>query len=81
MCVAALVYYNDFLKENLHHNGMERTSIILTETIPLDNFVTTNYPSYKTSATPEITGIPADVLLVANMEDMIVIISDLKSSL
>ena len=27
MCVAALVYYNDFLKEHLHRNIMARTSI------------------------------------------------------
>ena len=33
------------------------------------------------SVTPEMTGIPADVLLVAKMEDMKVVDSDLKSSL
>ena len=33
------------------------------------------------SATPEMTGIPSDVLLMAKMEDMKVIISDLKSPL
>ena len=60
---------------------MARTSIFLTETIPLANFVTTKYPWNKTSTTPEMTGIPADVLLMAKMEDMKVIISDLKSSL
>ena len=81
MCVAALVYYDDFLKEHIHRNSMARTSIFLTETIPLANFVTTNYPWNKTSATPEMTGIPADVLLIAKMEDMKIIISDLKSSL
>ena len=53
----------------------------MTETIPLANFVTTKYPWNKTSATPEITGIPADVLLMANMEDMKFISSDLKYSL
>ena len=42
------------------------------------NFVTTTYPWNKTGATPEMTGIPADVLLMAKMEDMEVIISDLK---
>ena len=52
MCVAALVYYDNFLKENLHCNSMSRTSIFLTETIPLANFVTTKYPWNKTSATP-----------------------------
>ena len=60
---------------------MERTSIFLTEKIPLANFVTTKYPLDNTSATPEITGIPADVILMAKIEDMKVIISDLKSSL
>ena len=60
---------------------MERTSIFLTETIPLANFVTIKYPWNKTSTTPEMTGIPADVLLMAKMEDMKVIISDLKSLL
>ena len=69
------------LKEHLQHNSMERTSIFLTETIPLANFVTTNYPWNKTSSTPEMTGIPSDVLLMAKMEDMKVIISGLKSLL
>ena len=41
--------------------------IFLTETIPIANFVTTNYPWNKTCATPEMTGIPADVLLMAKM--------------
>ena len=52
MCVAALVYYNDFLKEHLHLNSMTRTSIFLTEKIPLANFITTKYPYNKTSTTP-----------------------------
>ena len=60
---------------------MEITSIFLTETIPLANFVTKNYPWNKTIATTEMTGISADVLFMAKMEDMKVIISDLKSSL
>ena len=75
------MYYDDFLKEHLHRNSMTRTSIFLKETIPLANFLTTKYPWNKTSATPEMTGIPADVILMAKMEDMKVIISDLKSSL
>ena len=81
MCVASLVYYDDFLKEHLNRNSMARTSIFLTEKIPLAKLVTTEYPWDKTSATPEMTGIPADVLLMAKMEDMKVIISDFKSSL
>ena len=60
---------------------MARTSIFLTETIPLANFATKKYPWNKTSVTPEMTGIPADVLLMAKMEDMKVIIYDLKYSL
>ena len=70
MCVAALVQYNDFLKEHLHRNSMARISIFLTETIPLANFATTKYPWNKTRATPEMTGIPADMLLMAKMGDM-----------
>ena len=57
---------------------MARTSIFLTEIIPLANFVTTKYPWNKTSATPEMTDIPADVLFMAKMEEMKLIISDLK---
>ena len=81
ICVAALVYYNDLLKEHLHRNSMARTSIFLTEKIPLANFLTTKYPWNKTIATTEMTGIPSDVILMANMEDVKVIISDLISSL
>ena len=58
---------------------MARTSILFTETIKLANFVTAKYPRNKTSATPEMTGIPADVLLAAKTKDMKIIISDLKS--
>ena len=50
----------------------------MTETILLTNSVTTKYPWNKTSATPEMTGIPVDVRLMAKMEDMKVIIPDLK---
>ena len=81
MCVAALVYYNDLLKEHLHRNSMARTSIFLTEKIPLANFVTKKYPWNKTSATPEMTGTPADELLMAKTEDTKVKNSDLKYSL
>ena len=70
MFVGALVYYNDFLKEHIHRNSMARTSIFLIETIPLANFVTTTYPWNKTSATPEMTGISANVHLMAKIEDM-----------
>ena len=59
---------------------MSRTLIFLTETIPLANFETTKYPWNKTSPTQEMTGIPDELLLMAKMEDMIVIISDLKYS-
>ena len=78
MCVAALVYYNDLLKERLHRNSMAITSIFLKEKIPLANFVTEKYPWNKTITTQELTGIPAGVLFMAKMEDMKVIISDLK---
>ena len=81
MFIAALVYYDYLLKEHIHYNSMSRTSIFLTETIPLAKFVTTKYPWNKTSKTPEMNDIPADVLLMANMEYMKVIISDLKSLL
>ena len=80
MCVEALLYYKDLLKEHLHRNSMSRTLIFLTETIPLSNFETTKYPWNKTSKTQEMTGIPDDLPLMAKMEDMIVIISDLKYS-
>ena len=43
--------------------------------------MTTKYPWNKTSTTPEMTGLLADVLLMVKMEDMKVIISDLKPSL
>ena len=43
--------------------------------------MTTHYSWNNTSATPEFTGIPSDVLLMSKMEDMKVIIFDLKSSL
>ena len=43
--------------------------------------MTAKYPCNNTSSTLEMTGIPADVLLMDNMEDTKIIISDLKSLL
>ena len=81
MRVSALVYYDDLLKEHIHRNSMARRSTFFTEKTPLAKFLITDYPWNNTSATPEITGIPADVLVIAKMEDMKVIMSDLKSLL
>ena len=52
ICIAALMYYDGLLKEHFHCNSMARTSIFLTETIPISNFLTTKYPWNKMSATP-----------------------------
>ena len=81
MCVAALVHYDDYLKEHLHPNSMVRTSSFFTETIPLAEHVTTKFPWNATDDTPHITGIPPDIILLAELQSMKLEILELKSFL
>ena len=70
MCVASIAYHREFLQQNLHSDSKLRLSSFLMDEIPLAEYVTVAYPWNKTSDTPEITGIPPDVLILAEFEDM-----------
>jgi hypothetical protein len=70
MCIASIVHSRDFLLTNLHSMSKLRVSVFLLDDIPLANYAKVAYPWNKTSSTPEITGIPPDVLILAEFEDM-----------
>ncbi len=70
MCIASIAHNRDFLLANLHSTSKLRVSVFLLDDIPLANYVKVVYPWNKTGCTPEITGIPPDVLILAEFEDM-----------
>jgi hypothetical protein len=70
MCIASIVHNRDFLLANLHSTSKLRASVFFLDDIPLANCVKVVYPWNKTGFTPEITGIPPDVLILAEFEDM-----------
>ena len=81
MCIASFMLHRQFLNENLHRNSSVRTSIFMIETPPYANNVTTKYPWDQTSDTPEITGIPPDVMILAEFQEMKLELSNLRSGL
>jgi len=81
MCVASLEKHRSFLDENLHTNSNVRLSTFMLETAPHSDCVTQKYPWNKTSATPELTGIPPDVLVLSEFESMRQQLADMKSSI
>jgi len=81
MCVASLAYHRHFLEENLHSRSNVRVSVFYLEQIPLVEHVTIAYPWNKTSDTPEVTGIPPDVLIMAEFESMRIQLREMKASI
>ncbi len=81
MCVASLAYHQHFLDENLHSLSNVRASVFFLEKIPLAEHVTIAYPWNKTSDTPEVTGIPPDVLLMAEFESMRIQLREMRASI
>ena len=47
-----------------------RSNIFIIETIPHSEYITVRYPWNKTADTPEITGIPPDILILAEFESV-----------
>jgi hypothetical protein len=70
MYIANIVHNRDFLLANLHNTSKRRVLAFLLDDIPLATYVKVAYPWNKTTSTPEITGIPPDVLILAEFEDM-----------
>ena len=81
MCIALLCLHQSFLEEELHRNSMVRSSIYMIESSPHAQHVTTKFPWDKTDDTPELTGLPPDVLALAEFESMRLQISKLKADL
>ena len=81
MCIASLEHHRSFLDENLHSHSNVRASIFMLETAPFADYVTSKYPWDKTSDTPEITGIPPDVLVLAEFESMRTKMDEMKISI
>jgi hypothetical protein len=70
MCVASIAFHRQFLEDHLHRGSKLRLNVFLLNTIPHSEYLTVLYPWNKTVDTPEITGIPPDVLILAEFEDM-----------
>ena len=70
MCIASIGYHRQFLEENVHSMSNLRSSIFMLETMPLQDCVTVKYPWNSTVDTPDFTGIPADILIIAKFESV-----------
>ena len=81
MAMAAMAYHRKFLEEHLHQESMFRLSPFWAEDIPFQEKVVSKHPWDATDETPEITGVPPDILLLVEMESMQQKIEDLKTDL
>ena len=72
ICVASIVYHDSYLQEKVHPDSMLRTFELWTnsEDIPFKEFVIIRYPWDATAETPEITGLPPDTMLLAELESL-----------
>ena len=69
-CLASMFYHRKFLNKTLHSQSCLRTSHFMTKVMPYADKDCVKYPWDKTSNTPEITGIPPDVLILAKFESV-----------
>lgn len=70
MCIASMAHNRQFLNDHLHTKSKLRLSRFLIDDIPHSECVTICYPCNKTTDTPEIPGVPPDVLILSEFEDM-----------
>jgi hypothetical protein len=84
MVVAVVVYHRDYLAEHLHADSILRSSSLWNEEIPFEDKVVVKHPWDASDDTPEITGLPPDIVLLAELEsmhrDMAALKADLMSS-
>ena len=84
MAVAAIAYHRTYLDEHLHPDSILRSSSIWSNDIPFDDKVVVKHPWDSTDDTPEITGVPLDIVLLVELESMhrkmAALKADLKSS-
>ena len=70
MSMASIMHHREYLEEHLHPNSILRYSVFWTDDIPFPEKVVVKYPWDATSETPEITGIPPNIVLLAEMESL-----------
>lgn len=81
MCISSIEYHKEFLMSNLHKVSNIRASVFMIETAPHTQHLTVKYPWNKTIDTPELTGIPPDILIMSEFEMMKQCMQNMKISL
>lgn len=81
MCVASIAYHREYLNKHLHPDSVLRSSSLWNDDIPFDDKVVVKYPWNATEDTPEITGLPPDITLLAALESMQQQMTELKAEL
>ena len=81
MAVAALVFYRGHLEEHAHPRSDLRASYLWNATVPSAELVVVKYPWNATDDTPEITGLPPDIMLLAEIESLKHDMANLKADL
>jgi hypothetical protein len=80
-CIQCLIYHKSFLLEKLHRKSSVRNSLFMTEEIPHSSFVTVKYPWNSSDDTPEISGLPPDILMLSEFESVRQELNELKTSI
>jgi hypothetical protein len=82
-CLASLIFHREWILQNLHATHPIFTSPFFSEIgeFPFTDRVRTCFPWTKTCDTPVFTGIPADVLYMAKIEELEKVIETLQSRL
>ena len=72
MVIAAVIKHKSFLEENMHAKCRLRASLLFIkiDQIPLINCVCVKHPWSKTEFTPQFSGIPADIMIMAEFESL-----------
>ena len=81
MVVAAIAYYRDYLDKHTHPQSLLRATTVWNDGIPFSEKVVVRYPWDATEDTPHITGLPPDVVLLAEIESMKHDMAELKAKL
>jgi hypothetical protein len=83
MSMANIVHHREYLEEHLHQDCILRYSSFWAgvDDIPFPEKVVVKYPWNATCDTPEITGIPPDIVLLAEMEALQLQMRELKDEL
>ena len=67
-CLASFIFHRQWLDENTHTSNSIHLSPFWAESIPFLSCVVIKFPWNKTDDTPGFTGLPTDVLYMAQIE-------------